>query len=45
MVLSGRFDMAGQVTQAYQSGAHSFLPKPVQEQDIHSILFLLKISI
>ena len=45
VVLSGRFDMAGQVTRAYQLGAHSFLPKPVQEQDIKSIVSLLKISI
>ena len=45
VVLSGRFDMPGQVTKAYQSGAHSFLPKPVQEQDIRSILSLLKVSI
>jgi CheY-like chemotaxis protein len=44
-VLSGCVDMAGQVTRAYQLGAHSFLPKPVQLQDIRSILSLLKISI
>jgi CheY-like chemotaxis protein len=45
VVLSGCVDMAGQVTRAYQLGAHSFLPKPVQQQDIQSILSLLKISI
>jgi CheY-like chemotaxis protein len=45
VVLSGCVDMAGQVTRAYQLGAHSFLPKPIQLQDIRSILSLLKISI
>jgi CheY-like chemotaxis protein len=45
VVLSGCVDMAGQVTRAYQLGAHSFLPKPVQQQDIQSILSLLKVSI
>lgn len=45
VVLSGCVDMAGQVTRAYQLGAHSFLPKPVQLQDIESILSLLKVSI
>jgi CheY-like chemotaxis protein len=45
VVLSGCVDMAGQVTRACQLGAHSFLPKPVQLQDIQSILSLLKISI
>jgi CheY-like chemotaxis protein len=45
VVLSGFVDMAGQVTKAYQLGAHSFLPKPVQQEDIQSILSLLKISV
>jgi len=45
VVLSGRFDMPGQVTRAYQLGAHSFLPKPILLQDIQSILSHLKISI
>jgi CheY-like chemotaxis protein len=45
VVLSGCVDMAWQVTRAYQLGAHSFLPKPVQQQDIQSILLLLKVSI
>jgi len=45
VVLSGFVDMASQVTRAYQLGAHSFLPKPVQLQDIRSILSLLKTSI
>jgi two-component system, sensor histidine kinase and response regulator len=45
VVLSGFVDMAGQVTRAVQLGAHSFLPKPVQPQDIQSILGLLKVSI
>ena len=45
VVLSGCADMAWQVTRAYQLGAHSFLPKPVQQQDIQSILLLLKISV
>lgn len=45
VALSGFANMAGQVTQAYQLGAHSFLPKPVQLQDLRSILSLLKISV
>jgi len=45
VVLSGLAGMAGLVTKAYQLGAHSFLPKPVQAQDIQSILQLLKISV
>jgi len=45
VVLSGCVNMAGQVTRAYQLGAHSFLPKPVQQEDIQSILSLLKVSI
>jgi CheY-like chemotaxis protein len=45
VVLSGLADMVEQVTRAYQLGAHSFLPKPVQQQDIQSILSLLKVSI
>ena len=45
VVLSGVVDMAGQVTRAYQLGALSFLPKPVQQQDIQSILSLLNISV
>lgn len=45
VVLSGCTDMAGQVTRAYQLGAHSFLPKPVQLADIQSVLSVLKISI
>lgn len=45
VVLSGCADMAAQVTRAYQLGAHSFLPKPVQLQDIQSILAVLKISV
>jgi CheY-like chemotaxis protein len=45
VVLSGRFDMPGQVTRACQLGALSFLPKPVQQLDIQSILSLLKIAI
>ena len=45
VVLSGFVDMAGQVTGAYQLGANSFLPKPVQQKDIQSILTLCNISI
>jgi CheY-like chemotaxis protein len=45
VVLSGFVDMAGHVTRAYQLGAHSFLPKPVKQEDIESILTLLKVSI
>jgi CheY-like chemotaxis protein len=45
VVLSGMVDMPGQVTKAYQLGAHSFLPKPVQQKDIQSVFSLLKISI
>jgi CheY-like chemotaxis protein len=45
VVLSGFVGMAGQVTKAYQLGAHSFLPKPVLQQDIESILSYLNISI
>jgi CheY-like chemotaxis protein len=45
VVLSGCVDMARQVTRACQLGACSFLPKPVQHEDIQSILSLLKISI
>jgi CheY-like chemotaxis protein len=45
VVLSGTIDMPGQVTKAYQMGADSFLPKPVQAKDIQSILSVLKVSI
>jgi len=45
VVLSGFVDLVEQVTRAYGRGAHSFLPKPVQQRDIQSILSLLKISI
>lgn len=45
VVLSGFVDMAGQVTRAYQLGAHSFLPKPVRQEDIESILSVLKIAV
>ena len=45
VVLSGCVDLAGQVTRAVQLGAHSFLPKPVQQQDIRSILDVLNVSI
>ena len=45
VVLSGGVGMAGQVTKACQLGARTFLPKPVQSQDIQSIVSLLKISI
>ncbi len=45
VVLSGFVDMASQVTRAYQLGAHSFLPKPVRQTDIQSILTLLHVSI
>jgi CheY-like chemotaxis protein len=45
VVLSGMVDISGQVTKAYQMGAHSFLPKPVQQKDIQSILSVLKVSI
>ncbi len=45
VVLSGYVDMAGQVTRAYQLGAHSFLPKPVKREDIESTLSVLKVSI
>jgi CheY-like chemotaxis protein len=45
VVLSGFADMVEQVTRAYTMGAHSFLPKPVQLQDMKSILSILKISI
>jgi CheY-like chemotaxis protein len=45
VVLSGFADMAEQVTRAYGQGAHSFLPKPIQLQDIKGILSLLKVSV
>lgn len=45
VVLSGIVNMAGQVTRAYQLGAHSFLPKPIQLEEIRNILSLLKISV
>ncbi len=45
VVLSGFVDMAAQVTRAYQLGAHSFLPKPVSQEDIEGILNVLQISI
>jgi CheY-like chemotaxis protein len=45
VVLSGCTDMAGSVTRAYQLGAQSFLPKPIQLQDMQSIVTLLKIGI
>jgi len=45
VVLSGCVDMPRQVTRAYQLGAHSFLPKPVQQEDIQSIFSLLRISV
>jgi len=45
VVLSGFADLVEQVTRAYGQGAHAFLPKPVQLQDIRSILSLLKITI
>ncbi len=45
VVLSGLAGMAGLVTKAYQLGAHSFLPKPVQAQDIQSILSIMKMSV
>jgi CheY-like chemotaxis protein len=45
VVLSGFADMVEQVTRAYNLGAHSFLPKPVQLRDIKSIVSFLKLSI
>jgi CheY-like chemotaxis protein len=45
VVLSGFADMVAQVTRAYGQGAHSFLPKPIQLQDLQSIVSLLKISV
>jgi CheY-like chemotaxis protein len=45
VVLSNWGDMVAQVTRACQLGAHSFLPKPIQQQDIQSILSLLNVSI
>jgi CheY-like chemotaxis protein len=45
VVLSGCLGMARQVTEAYRLGALSFLPKPLQQSDVHSILSFLKISI
>jgi len=45
VVLSGCIGMARQVTEAYRLGALSFLPKPIQQSDVHSILSFLKISI
>jgi two-component system response regulator len=45
VVLSGFSDLVEQVTRAYTRGAHSFLPKPIQLQDIKTILSILKISI
>jgi two-component system response regulator len=45
VVLSGFVDLVEQVTRAYGWGAHSFLPKPIQQRDLQSILSLLKISI
>jgi two-component system response regulator len=45
VVLSGVSGMAAQVTQAYKLGAHSFLPKPIREEDVESILSVLKINI
>jgi len=45
VVLSGFANMAEQVTRAYQLGAHSFLPKPVKQQDIEGVLSLLKIAV
>jgi len=45
VVLSAYVDMPAQVTRASRLGAQSFLPKPVQLQDIQSILYLLQVSI
>jgi two-component system response regulator len=45
VVLSGFLGMAAQVTRAYQLGARSFLPKPVQQADIESLLTQLNISV
>jgi two-component system response regulator len=45
VVLSGFSDLVEQVTRAYTRGAHSFLPKPIQLQDIKTILSILKVSI
>jgi CheY-like chemotaxis protein len=45
VVLSGTTGMSGHVTRAYQLGAHSFLLKPVQQQEIQAVLSLLKIRI
>jgi CheY-like chemotaxis protein len=45
VVLSGFAGMVEQVTRAYSQGAHAFLPKPVQLDDMQSIFTLLKIPI
>lgn len=45
VVLSGYADIASQVTRAGQMGAHSFLPKPIQQKDVEGILSLLNISV
>lgn len=45
VVLSGFADMVAEVTRAYGQGAHSFLPKPIQQRDLQSIVSLLKISV
>jgi len=45
VVLSRWFNMAQGVTRACQLGALSFLPKPVQPQDIQGVLSLLNISV
>ena len=45
VVLSGFSGLVEQVMKACSQGAHSFLPKPVQLEDLQSILSLWKISI
>lgn len=45
VVLSGWFELSIQVMRAYQLGARSFLPKPIQPHDVQGVLALLKISI
>jgi two-component system response regulator len=44
VVLSGFPGLVRQVMRACQQGAYSFLPKPVQLEDMQSILEILKIS-
>lgn len=45
VVLSEWYELSLQVTKAWQLGARSFLPKPIQPHDVQGVLAVLNISI